>query len=333
MRDIDEALRALDPAKLTSSEDPARVQAQVDAIVSTPRPTSPGRSHRPRHWVLAGAAVAAAMATVFVAIDPFGTTSQPAYAVTPQPLHYQHSIRPADQVLEEIAERIEGLADDRPPVWSTEHFVQESWSLSTRVDGAQVTSAVIPEQRETWEKPDGSSRWTARTLRPQFQNSEQRKLWEETGAIGEDPKTWSDSAGPSKSSTGEPPSSPDEMKTWLATGQSSLSAGLTFEVVPERFMDHVFSPTQRAALLRVLKNTKGIVYEGTVKDRAGRTGEAFSLTSRFGGLPTKTTMVFDSSTGSLLAYEEELTTDAGALHVEVPAVIGYTTFLTSKRIV
>ncbi|MET8191548.1 hypothetical protein ABZV15_38585 [Streptomyces sp. NPDC005246] len=210
--------------------------------------------------------------------------------------------------------------------------MQQSWSLSTRIDGTQVTSAVIPEQRETWENPDGSSRWTARTLRPQFQNSEQRKRWEASGAIGEDPKTWSGSDGPSKSSTAEPPSSPDGMKKWLTTGHSSLSPGLTFEVVPERFMDHVFSPAQRAALLRVLKDTKGVVYDGTVKDRAGRTGEAFSLTSRFGGLPNKTTMVFDSSTGSLLAYEEELTTDAGALHVEAPAVIGYTTFLTSERI-
>ncbi|MFF3359137.1 hypothetical protein ACFYWN_42630 [Streptomyces sp. NPDC002917] len=43
-------------------------------------------------------------------------------------------------------------------------------------------------------------------------------------------------------------------------------------------------------------------------------------------------MAFDSSTGSLLAYEEELTTDAGALHLEPPAVISYTTFLTSERI-
>ncbi|MGW6098885.1 CU044_5270 family protein [Streptomyces sp. NPDC055157] len=332
MRDIDEALRALDPAKLTSGEDPVRVHARLDAIVSRPRPTSPGRSHQPRRWVLVGAAVAVAMATVFVAVDPFGSTTQPAYAVTPQPLHYQHSTGSADEVLEEIARRIERLPDDRPPAWSSEHFVQESWWLSTRIDGTQVTSAVIPEQRETWEKPDGSSRWTVRTRRPQFQDSEQRKLWEETGAIGEDPKTWSGSGGPSESSTGEPPSSPDGMKKWLATGHSSLSPGLTFEVVPERFMDHVFSPLQRAALLRVLKDTKGVVYDGTVKDRAGRTGEAFSLTSRFGGLPNKTTMVFGSSTGSLLAYEEELTTDAGALHVEVPAVIGYATFLTSERI-
>lgn len=332
MRDIDEVLRALDPTKLTSGEDSVRVHARLDAILSSPRPTSRGRSHRPRRWVLAGAAVAVSMATVFVAVDPFGTTTQLAYAVTPQPLHYQHSTRSARQVLEAIARRIEGLADDRPPAWSSEHFVRESWSLSTRVDGTQVTSAVIPEHRETWEKPDGSSRWTVRTLRPQFQNSEQRKVWEEAGAIGEAPKTWSGSGDPSKSSTGEPPSSSDGMKKWLATGRSSLGPGLTFEVVPERFMDHVFSPAQRAALLRILEDTKGVVYEGTVKDRAGRTGQAFSLTSRFGGLPNKRTMVFDASTGSLLAYEEELTTDAGALHVEPPAVIGYMTFLTSERI-
>ncbi|GAB2956217.1 hypothetical protein GCM10023080_014230 [Streptomyces pseudoechinosporeus] len=333
MRDTDKALRALDPARLTSeNESPALTQARLSSIVSTPRPVLVARSRRPGRWVLACAATAVAAAIGLVVADPFGTTAQPAYAVTPAPLAYQHSDRSADQVLEEIARRIEGLPDDRPVSWSAEHFVSEGWWLSTRVDGVQVTSAVIPEYRETWEKPDGSRRWTARTLPPQFQNDEQRRVWEAAGAVGDGSEKYSGTSEPPREASEEPLSTPAGMKAWLATGQTSLSPGLTFEVVPERFMDHVFSPAQRAALLRVLKNTRGISYEGEVKDRAGRAGQAFSLVSGFGGLPNKRTLVFDPSTGSLLSYEEELTGDPGALNVRTPAVIGYMTFLKSERI-
>jgi hypothetical protein len=334
MRDVNKALRALDPARLAGADEtPSQAQARLEAIVGTPRPVLAARTRdrRSRRWVLAGVSVAASVAIGLVVADPFGSTAQPAYAVTPQPLSYQPADRPADQVLEEIALRVASLPDDRPATWSVERFVRESWSLSTRIDGLQVTSAVIPEYRVTWAKPDGSSRWTVKTLPPQFQNTEQRKTWEAAGAVGEAPEKLSGSA-PSTKSAGDPPSTPGGMQKWLATGQTSMTPGLAFEVVPERFMDHVFSPAQRAALLRVLKNMDGIVYAGVVRDRAGREGQAFSLTSDFGGLPNKRTLVFDPSTGSLLAYEEELTSDPGALNVKTPAVIDYSTFLAAERI-
>ena len=333
MRDIDGALRALDPAGPAGETEAAdQTQARLDAIVGTPRSARPERSRgrRSRRWVIAGVSVAVSAAVVLVVADPFGTTGQPAYAVTPRPLAYQPADRSADQVLEQIALRIARLPDDRPASWSVEHFVRESWSLSTRIDGLQVTSAVVPEQRETWEKPDGSSRWTVKTLPPQFQDPEQRKTWEAAGAVGQTPEKSSDSA-PATTPADEPPSTPEGMQNWLATGHTSLTAGLVFEVVPERFMDHVFSPAQRAALLRVLQRMDGIVYAGAVRDRSGREGQAFSLTSDFGGLPNKRTLVFAPSTGSLLAYEEELTGDPGALNVKTPAVIDYATFLTAER--
>ncbi|MEU9576339.1 CU044_5270 family protein [Streptomyces chilikensis] len=332
MRKIDEQLRALDPAKRIQHD--ARTQALVspEAIMNTPRPVSAGRARRPRRLALASALVATAMAALFLVIDPIDSTTQPAFAVTPQPLSYQHDARAADQVLEEIAQHVEELPDERPTAWSEEHFVTEAWSLSTRIDGNQVTSAVIPQRRETWEKPDGSSRWTARTLRPQFQDAEQRRVWEEAGSVGEDPEEWSNSTAPIKASSEEPPSTPEGMEGWLAAGKTSLTPNLALEVVPERFREHVFSPAQKAALLRVLAGVEGMTYEGTTKDRAGRMGQAFSLTSDASGLPNKRTLVFDSSTGSLLAYEEELTTNAGALNVKVPAVINYTTFLTAERL-
>ncbi|MEU5889016.1 hypothetical protein ABZ835_19560 [Streptomyces sp. NPDC047461] len=297
MRDIDGALRALDPAGPAGETEAAdRTRARLDMIVGTPRPARSIRSRGSwsKRWVCAGVSVAASAAIVLVVADPFGTTGQPA------------------------------------ATWSVEHFVRESWSLSTRIDGLQVTSAVVPEYRETWEKPDGSSRWTVKTLPPQFQSAEQRKTWEAAGAVGQTPEESSDSA-PARTPVSEPPATPECMQNWLGTGHTSLTPGLAFEVVPERFMDHVFSPAQRAALLRVLQRMDGIVYAGVVRDRAGREGQAFSLAGDFGGLPNKRTLVFAPSTGSLLAYEEELTGDPGALNVKTPAVIDYSTLLTAER--
>ncbi|MFJ3809567.1 hypothetical protein ACIPWE_24850 [Streptomyces sp. NPDC090073] len=85
-------------------------------------------------------------------------------------------------------------------------------------------------------------------------------------------------------------------------------------------------------MLRVLASTDGIVYAGTAQDRSGRTGEAFPLTGRFAGLPNKRTLVFDPSTGNLLAYEEQILDDTGKLNVRPHSVVGYSTFVRAERL-
>ncbi|MGW4277197.1 CU044_5270 family protein, partial [Streptomyces seoulensis] len=283
-------------------------------------------------WAWAAVAATVVLAALaYVALDPFGATVQPAFAVTPPPLRPVGADGTAAEVLEAMADKVGGQPDPRPEAWRTEHFVRDSWALSTRVDGIQVTSAVIVEHSETWEKPDGSARWKTRTLPPVFQNDAQRRVWERAGSVGAEPERSDDSSGPSTTGAGEPPATVEGMRKWLGNGRRP-SAGLLFEVVPERFRDHVFSPAQRAALLRLLASTKGVVHAGTVRDRAGRTGEAFCLTDRSGGLPDKRTLVFDPATGDLLAYEEQLLENPGRLNVRPYAVIGYITFLTAERL-
>jgi hypothetical protein len=49
--------------------------------------------------------------------------------------------------------------------------------------------------------------------------------------------------------------------------------------------------------------------------------------SSFGGLAKKQTVIFAPDTGKLLAYEEMLTKDAGALNVKIPSVTEYVTHL------
>jgi hypothetical protein len=330
MRNIDQALRALNPVR---TGEPAQAE-RLESILAAQGPVTPATPPRSRvRWAVAAVAVVTTATVVYTVIDPFGTATQPALALTPPPLTYHPVSQPAQQVLEEIAGRVEKLPDDRPSPWKTEHFTWDSWSLSTRVDGVQVTSAIIPEHRETWEKPDGSTRWKTRTLAPVFQEETQRETWEETGAVGRTPEESTGSSRPtSEWSTTEPPSTADGMKKWLANGRATLDPGLLYEVVPERVQEHVFSPDQRAALLRVLAETEGVTYEGTVKDRAGRTGAAFSLSDQSGGLPSKRTLIFDPQTGTLLANEEQILDDPGALNVKPNSVTGYMTFLTAERL-
>ncbi|MFY4721586.1 CU044_5270 family protein [Streptomyces sp. LaBMicrA B280] len=329
MRDIDEVLRSMNPVRTGRPAD----RSGLNEILSGGRNAGTARRvHTRRRWGWAVTAAAVTAGVVgYTVVDPFGVTAQPALAVTPAPLRTQPSDRSAADVLEEIAGRVSGLTDTRPTPWKTEHFVSDDWALWTRVGNIQVTSAVIPERRETWEKPDGSSRWNMTTLAPRFQNQRQRTVWEEAGSVGEEPVRSSGASGPGSGSTAEPPSTVEGMRAWLADGQD-MGPGLLYEVLPERFQDHVFSPAQRAAVLRVLASTRGVVYAGTVKDRAGRSGEAFSLTGRFGGLPNKRTLVFDPRTGDLLASEEQLLDDAGKLNARPRSVIQYSTFRTAERL-
>ncbi|MFB8347907.1 CU044_5270 family protein [Streptomyces niveus] len=288
-----------------------------------------------RHrWLLGSVAVAASVAVGFAAVFTLGPTAQPAFAVTPDPLNYRHAGDPATPILEEIAKEAErGSAKAPTDESGSQYFEQESWSLSTRIDGIQVTSAIVPERRETWTKPDGSARWKVRTQSPEFETASQRGAWEDAGSIGEDSQEYSDSRGPADPSDprNQPaPTDPAAMGRWLSLGYENPGRGEIFDSVSERNLDRILSPAQRAALLRYLATLDGVTYRGSVKDRSGRPGEAFSVRSSYGGLPKVQTLVFDSDTARLLAYEEELTTDAGKLNVKVPAVVLYVTYLEAR---
>ncbi|WP_406469340.1 CU044_5270 family protein [Streptomyces hirsutus] len=325
MRDMDRALQALDPAA-GSADEPDEVALQ--RILSSGRAQDAGsdRSRRPaRRWMLATAAAVTAGALGLVATNMLGTAPQPAYAVTPTPLKYRNSDVTAAEVLESLAKHTAKLPDDSRTD-TTNRFVQDSWSLATTIDGTRVTSAVIPERRETWVAADGSRKWKVRTRPPQFYSEDQRQAWEAAGAVGREPEHHSGSSGPA---TGEqpPPQDAAGMRKWLAGASGSFGPGEMFSRIHDVYMDHSFSPEQRAAILRELKSANGIRYRGTVIDRAGRSGAAFSVDSAYSGLATQYSMVFNRNSGKLLSYEEELTGSAGKLNVKTPAVISYCTYL------
>jgi hypothetical protein len=328
MHEVDEGFQSLDPARNNAAEPDEETLAEILTASRQERKTGI-TFPRVRWWALAGGMVVTLLALTLVVTNVLGAAPQPAYAVTPTPLKYRVSDRPASEVLEQIAQRAEELPDDSPKD-GPERFTQESWSLSTRVDGIQVTSAIIPERRVTWRNPDGSEKWDVRTLKPQFQTEEQREVWEESGSVGRTPQGYSGSSGPADMSdprNHEAPTEENGMSKWLALGYESTGPGETFDSVSERLLDRSFSPKQRAALLRALKGVAGIEYKGQVEDRAGRVGATFSIKSHYGGLPKVQSLLFDNTSGKLLTYEEELTGDVGKLKVKSPAVVLYITYL------
>lgn len=339
MREVEKVYKMVDPARYTGQQtSQAERQADLERILATgPEPAQrPARRHSRRRTVLIGAIAVTAAGSAVVSTVLFGPTAQPAQAVTPRPLALHSGVPPlpAASMLEKIAQRAEHDSSGRSTrPGSSGHFVQDSWSLSTRIDGVQVTSAVIPERRETWKKPDGSTRWTVRTQPPHFASDKEREVWKDAGAIGEEPLQRSGEgkpADPWDESSRDAPGDVKGMRGWLSAGYEGSGPGELFDAVSARNLDTAFRPAQRAAILRVLKDAKGIAYRGTVTDRAGRSGAAFTIRTDSGGLPQTSTLVFASDTGKLLAYEEQLDGNAGALKVGPHAVIHYVTYLVSE---
>lgn len=341
MSEIDELFRSVDPA--TGDEWRAAAEAREAGLTKILAMNRSERQQKSaasrgfagrRRWVLGGIAVAVSVAVGFVTVFSLGPTDQPAYAVTPAALKYGPSDGQAAAMLEEIARAAEqDSSGDQDSEGGSHYFVQDSWSLSTRIDGVQVTSAIVPERREKWTDPDGSARWKVKSQPPQFRTSSQREIWEDAGSVGEDPVTYADSRGPADASDARnqaAPTDPAAMGRWLSLGYEGAGRGEIFDSVSERNLDRVFSRAQRAAILRYLGTLDGITYRGSTKDRAGRQGEAFSVRSSYGGLPKVQTLIFDSRNAKVLAYEEELTESAGKLNVEIPSVILYVTYLEAR---
>ena len=198
------------------------------------------------------------------------------------------------------------------------HLVTRTWSLFTSVDGKRVTSAVVPQRTESWIGPDGAGRTVTTVERPG--RSPRRDAQEyRSGQLAADADLRSLSADDRVLAEQLERSHPVEN----GPAERLVAIKDTYGQVP-------VPPVVRAALLRYLAATPTLTATGTVTDRAGRKGVAFSLDSDYSGLPTRYTLIIDPDTGKLLASEDTLTTRAGALNVPIPAVISYNIYLDAN---
>ncbi|GAA3059703.1 CU044_5270 family protein [Actinokineospora globicatena] len=312
---------------MRAEQDIRRLLAAADPVRDHPVPPvpvfdPPAPVHRRRRVLVAAAlvAVVAAGAAVWTVARPNAPRGA---AATPPLLSITAATdtRPAPVLLEEIAARAQrsGVPTGRPG--GTEHFQMQAWYLHAQVQRGDTRSVLQATYTELWWNADGSGRIDTRDSPPQFQSEADQRAWaSETDGEGdsssfephERTRMWPD----------RPPTDPAELALWLeinhprANGPTEVIASIT-DLVRQR----VLTADERAAVLRVLATVPGLRHDGTTHDRTGRPGMVFSLDSNGHGLPTRYSLVIDPGTGLILAREEVLTKDPGALGVTIPAVI------------
>jgi hypothetical protein len=336
--DIQRLLASLDPARAPYPEATPQQRAEtLNRILATAPPPTPRRAVTRRTLILAGGAaavIAGAAAGLGSVLVGGPTAPEPAHAATPKLLDDRllGPGQPAVDRLTQLAAAARGSAAP-PSTGEYAHLRTQSWSLSIRIDGHQVTSAVIPEIRESWRAPDNSGRLIISYGPPEFATEEDRRTWESQGLPGAQPDVevtdfepgqfvgmWPDQA----------PQDADELRQWLAVGHPVENGPVeTLVAVTDLLREQVVGPAVRAALLEILSELPDIRYAGDVTDRAGRVGSAFFIDSDRSGLPTRYVLIVDSE-GQFLSYEQILTRTAGKLGVSIPAVIGYEMYLVAE---
>jgi hypothetical protein len=192
-----------------------------------------------------------------------------------------------------------------------------SWDLFTRIDGNQVTSALVPQHRDQWLAVDGPGRLVVTAKLPGGRHEHADTL---AGAGGL-AMMWPLGSLSSEVAT---------LTRQLQVGHPvSNRPAERFAAIRDAYLQMPLPPRVRAAVLRYLAATPGLTVTGPVTDRRGRNGIGFSIESAYSGLPTRYTLIIDPRDGRLLDDEQMLTTSAGKLNVTVPAIIGYTVLLSA----
>lgn len=333
------ALSALDPARSLAVR--PRQSTDLEAIVGgTYRPPAHLEVELPsdHRWglsrratlTMAGALTLSAVAGV--ATFSLGSGATPAEAATPTVLTISGGKDTVDATsrLIAIAERTAVLPDTAGQ-GRYEHLRYQQWSLFTRIDGKQVTSAVVPQQTEQWLAADGSGKLIRTFIAPQFSDHAQEQAWKDAGSPGRnEPPVVLNSVV--QMWNGRPPVDPSALAAWLRQGHPAAAGPQeTMVAITDLVKQQVLNPAERAAVLRVLSTVPGLADLGTTTDRAGRPALAFAVDSTGQGLPTRYTLLIDPSTGAVLGFEQTLTQSAGKLNVPIPSVIGYDLYQTADR--
>lgn len=296
---IKELLQAADPAR-GQVDDQLDAQAYDDLrkIVGTTR----RRGKRATYGRLAMTGLAGALVVVVLVAQPWAGSSEEggpgtAHAGTPPLLKYTpQDKRPAKEQLLDFAARVRALPAEVPsgPVL---RLTTKGWYL---VSGDMTESYIEPQAA------------TAYVVDGQIRSLKDGQLGDPIGVYWPNELSADPAVLKNQLAYAHPGNSPDSFLAALGDLQAEANPG----------------PKLRAALMTLLADQPGITADGTVVDRFGRRGVAFSLVSDGGGLPSKKTVIFDVKTGVVLGREEMLTEDAGKLNVPIPSVISYTSYLS-----
>lgn len=327
-------LRGYDPAAgLKEAHSTHRDDLRQRILLSSQESeTRAPQRNRPWHSTIRLVALAA-LAAVIAIVGPAGLTRHGAtlaQAATPRLLTYQSEAGSAAALLQRLAGQVRASSTAQISADGRYLYVKtQSWSLSTRVDGRQVRSAVVPELREVWRAADGTGRLRITAAPPEFPSKESERAWKAAGrpvVRGEDAVY-----GPGRLLLSYPflvAEDAQGLRTQLAVGHPADNGPAEILVaVADLYREQTPNAQSRASVLEVVASVPGLQLLGRTSDRVGRSGVAVAVDSVMTGLPTRFTLVFDERDGRLLDEEQVLTTRAGRLDVPIPSVISYTAFL------
>ncbi len=276
--------------------------------------------------------VLAAASVIPLMINPVASLggpdrSWPSAAPPPLDMPYTNQSLPADREL--LALRQLALSsEERSPVGRYTYVRTLSWTEQPAgPETDPQTIKVVDEQ--IWWATDLSGRRVITTLPPQPSNQQLTK-W--TNHLP--PKTSIlsvDNFAPDKFPTAirTPSDDPPILASQLHDQPIERGSQGTIRAIADLYAHHHLTIQQRAAVLRILADTRPLYFGGGVVDRAGRQGIAVFIDSNKN--TTRDIAIFDSTNGSLLSYER--VTLFSDTHSSGPgrSVNAYIVYLTSRR--
>jgi len=210
---------------------------------------------------------------------------------------------------------------DHPPLGAYTVVRTRSWEADLTASG----QSTYREEMLCWHS-DGSARLTSVDLTPWSSNNSA------IATSPDDVRTLTYPPGEYTIPVGPPSTKPEILGGQLAELDSSHTAQGVVRAVAEMYRYHALNSAQRAALLRVLADTDGVLDHGLAVDRAGRTAIAISIDSVEAGIGRRDVLLLDPTTGALLGYEQVLLSKPARVDVAIPAVASYVTYLTATRV-
>lgn len=273
------------------------LMALIEAEVQTPRhaAAAPTGLRSKRRWTgaLRVAAIAAASVGVGVGtgVMPGGTPSA------------------AAEVLLATAGR--AAAEETPAATGVHYSRSESLMMQEGPGGTHGRySFLVNLVSEQWTAPDGSGRVRQTVGERTFPSEVDRQRWELAGQPQLNIRWNSDrSYGPGEMA--------DYELARLSTDTGALRNELLrrygndrgdrvslFVAIGDLLRGTAASPALRSALYRLAADISGVELLGSTTDHRGRAGVAVAMTSDYGGVNTRYTMIFDPDDGTLLEEQD-----------------------------
>ncbi|MEU9118179.1 CU044_5270 family protein [Streptomyces sp. NPDC048483] len=210
----------------------------------------------------------------------------------------------------------------------------QSWYASVGAGPGAAPSAVVPEERVTRWRADGSGFELVVATDPRHPG---RRVIDDTGGRW---RTVKDGkvlhrktypAGPADGHRGlgartRPPTDPEALREQLATlyGATGRTTPQLLAALSALLQQWTPGPRETAAIVRVLADAEGMRPAGGVTDRLGRRGQAYVYDGPDGAMnATRQMVVLDARTGQFLGTEITFTKDLPDFKIKSGEVLSY----------